>query len=83
MSTVPRVHFVTKRVWVRKFLQTNKPIRKEPSVNGLKPIVRFSVAISVLLLAAAVLIPAQVNSQGKDATEVRYTAKFSLDDLSF
>ncbi len=52
-------------------------------MNELKPVVRFSVSISVLLLAAAFLLPAQVSSQGKDATEVRYTAVFSLDDLSF
>ena len=52
-------------------------------MNGLKPVVWFPVAISVLLLAAAFLTPAQVSSQGKDATEVRYTAKFSLEDLSF
>jgi hypothetical protein len=52
-------------------------------MNGLKPVIRFSVAISVLLLAVAFLLPAEVSSQGKDAAEVRYTAEFSQDDLSF
>ncbi|UCB52850.1 MAG: hypothetical protein JSV10_01805 [Candidatus Zixiibacteriota bacterium] len=45
--------------------------------------VKLSVLISVLLLAAAFLLPAQVSSQAKDATQVRHTAEFSLDDLSF
>ena len=48
-----------------------------------KAIIRFWVAVSVLFLVAAFLSPAGVSSQGKDATEVRYTAEFSLDDLSF
>jgi hypothetical protein len=46
-------------------------------------IVKLSVLISVLLLAAAFLSPAEVSSQAKDATELGYTAEFSLDDLSF
>ena len=47
-----------------------------------KPIIRVWITVSVLLLAA-LLSPAQVSSQGKDATQVLYTAEFSLDDLSF
>jgi len=47
-----------------------------------KPIVRVWIAVSVLLLAA-LLSPAQVSSQGKGAAQVRYTAEFSLEDLSF
>ncbi|MGB2990476.1 MAG: C25 family cysteine peptidase [Candidatus Zixiibacteriota bacterium] len=52
-------------------------------MNKSKPIFALSAAVSILFLVVALLLPAQVSSQGKDATEVRYTAEFSLDDLTF
>ena len=52
-------------------------------MSKTRPILGLLVAISILFLATAFLLPADASSQGKDATQVRYTAEFSLDDLSF
>jgi hypothetical protein len=52
-------------------------------MSKTRPIPGLLVAISILLLAAVFLLPADASSQEKDATQVLYTAEFSQDDLSF